>query len=131
MNGINQPPPPGPPPQAPPDPYRPAPGHLPGPPTTTDGRAIASMVLGIVATVLCCLPAVGLVCGTIAIILFAKFNNSYKEMLSSGQTLGGRGMAIAGLVTGIIGAAFGLLYTIYYIVWVMILKTATSGMLWK
>jgi len=87
------------------------------------------MVLGIVATVLCCLPAVGPACGIIAIVLFAKFNRAYHD---SGQTLGGRGMAIAGLVTGIIGAAFGLFYTIYWIVAGLILGgAASSGLLWK
>jgi hypothetical protein len=88
------------------------------------------MVLGIVSVVLCCLPAVGPVCGTLAIVFFAKFNSSYH---ASGQMLGGRGMAIAGLVTGIIGAAFGLLYTVYWVVWGMILGTATTaaGMLWQ
>jgi len=108
------------------DPYRSAP---PAPqPQGLDGKAIAGMVLGIVATVLCCLPAVGPVCGTIAIVMFAKFNTAYH---ASGQTLGGRGMAIAGLVTGIIGAAIGLIYTIYWVVAGVILGTATSGMLWK
>lgn len=70
------------------------------------------MVLGIVATVLCCLPLVGPICGSIAIVLFARFNGDYHR---SGQQLGGRGMAIAGLVTGIIGCAIGLIYTIYWL----------------
>jgi len=86
------------------------------------------MVLGIVGTVLCCLPAVGLVCGTIAIVMFAKFNSAYH---ASGQTLGGRGMAIAGLVTGIIGTAIGLIYTIYWVVAGLILGTASRALLWK
>lgn len=92
-------------------PYR-VPGGAPPPPTRSDGRAVTSMVLGIVATVLCCLPLVGPICGSIAIVLFARFNGDYHR---SGQQLGGRGMAIAGLVTGIIGCAIGLIYTIYWL----------------
>lgn len=118
MNGMT-PPPAG-------QPYRTAPPQQP--PTKADGRAITSMVLGIVGTVLCCLPIVGVACGTIAIVLFAKFNKDYH---ASGQQLGGRGMGIAGLVTGIIGAAIGLLYTIYWVVAVLVLKSATSALLWR
>jgi len=101
MNGMNQPP--------YLDPYRTP--FAPPPPPKADGRATTSMILGIIATALCCLPAVGLVCGIIAIVLFAKFTGDYN---ASGQRLGGRGMAIAGLVTGIVGTAFGLFYTIYW-----------------
>jgi hypothetical protein len=106
---------PGQPGQTPPtmvDPYRSAPP--PRGPGKTDGRAIASLVLGIVSTVLCCMPAVGPVCGTLAIVMFAKFNTDFHQ---SGQALGGRGMAIGGLVTGIIGAAFGLFWSLYWILW--------------
>lgn len=91
-------------------PYR-TPEQAPRPPRS-DGRAVTSMILGIVSTVLCCLPLVGPICGTIAIVLFARFNGDFHR---SGQQLGGRGMAIAGLVTGIIGCAIGLIYSIYWL----------------
>ncbi|PID38165.1 MAG: hypothetical protein CSB49_07030 [Proteobacteria bacterium] len=94
------------------DPYRSAPP--PRGPRQTSGRAITSLVLGIVSIVLCCLPMVGPVCGTLAIVMYAKFNGDYRQ---SGQQLGGRGMAIGGLVTGIIGVAFGLFWTLYWILW--------------
>ena len=100
-------------------PYRGAP--RPGPPLRTDGRAITSMVLGIVSVVLSCLPGVGLVTGTIAIVLFAKFNGDFHR---SGQQIGGRGMAIAGLVTGIVGAALGLFYLLYW----LLVGTVISGL---
>ena len=93
-------PPPGaPPPGAPPPgaPYSPPPGApLPGGPYRTpgglppgakaDNKAILSMVLGIVGTVLCCLPLVGPICGTIAIVFYVKYNAAYR---ASGNTLGG------------------------------------------
>jgi len=102
------------------DPYRtPAPSPTGG----SDGRAIGSMVLGIVAAALCCLPAVGPVCGIIAIVLFVRFNRDFQ---ASGRTLGGRGMAIAGLVTGIVGTAIGAIYSVYYLIVVIILGSAGS-----
>lgn len=104
---------------------QPSPSPVPSQPPPADGKAITAMVLGIVSVVLCCIPAVGPACGTIAIVLFAKFNTAYNL---SGQQLGGRGMAIAGLITGIIGAAFGLFYTIYWIFLSFIIKSATSSL---
>ena len=78
-----------------------------------DNRAIASMVLGIVSIVLGCIPFVGIICGTIAIVLYAKFISDFS---ASGERLQGKGLAIAGLVCGIIGAAIGVLYGIYWLV---------------
>lgn len=68
----------------------------------TCGMAIASMVCGIISLMLCyfsgivALPAV--ICGHVAM---KQINNSLVPM-------GGRGMAIAGLVTGYIGLAMQL-----------------------
>jgi hypothetical protein len=70
------------------------------------------MVLGIISVVFGCLPFVGLVCGTIAIVLYVKFNADFER---GGQQLGGRGMAIAGLVTGIVGAVIGSFSLLYFI----------------
>ncbi len=87
------------------------PGQAPGqqyaggyvvPMAPTCGMAIASMVCGIVCLMLCyihgvaALPAV--ICGHVAL---KQINNSLVPM-------GGRGMAIAGLVTGYIGLAMQL-----------------------
>ncbi|MCC6747560.1 MAG: DUF4190 domain-containing protein [Deltaproteobacteria bacterium] len=110
------------------DPYR-TPGP-PGPPAGTplDGRAIASMVLGIVATVLCCLPLIGPACGIIAIVLFSRFSAANA---AAGGTLAGKGMAIAGLVCGIVGCVIGLIYTLYWFVWGMILGGAARMVPWR
>ena len=80
------------------DPYN---GSMPTP-DGPKGKAIASMVLGICAVVLgCCVTAwLGLILGIIAIVLGALVLKN-KEA--------GRGFAIAGLVCGIVGAAFGVL----------------------
>ena len=55
------------------------------------GLSIASMVLGIVSLVLCCIVYISVPCALLAII-FAEV----------GMKKGGKGMAIAGLVLGII-----------------------------
>lgn len=68
----------------------------------TDGLAIASLVCGILAVISCYiwglfgLPAV--ICG----------HMSLKKMKNSVTPIGGRGMAIAGLITGYIGIALQL-----------------------
>lgn len=72
----------------------------------TSGLAIGSMVCGIVGLMLCyfngllALPAV--ICGHLAI----------KQIDKSMTPIGGRGMAIAGLVTGYIGLAFQLFFIV-------------------
>lgn len=58
----------------------------------TTGLGIASLVLGIVSIIL---PYLGLVCGIVAIILAIRQRRVFREPLS-----------MAGLITGIIGAAF-------------------------
>lgn len=64
-------------------------------PKKSAGLAIASMVLGIVALVLsCCVPYLPIVLALLAVILGG---------VSLANKMGGKGMAIAGLVCGIIG----------------------------
>ena len=63
--------------------------------TRTNGKAIAALVLGILSIVV---PYIGLIFGIIAIILAAI---SFKEIRLRYEQ--GRGLAIAGLVCGIIG----------------------------
>lgn len=90
--------------QVPGQPYvgQPYPGAYGPPMAPTCGMAIASMVCGIIGLMLCyfsgivSLPAV--ICGHVAM---KQINNAVVPM-------GGRGMAIAGLVTGYIGLAMQL-----------------------
>ncbi|QJD86108.1 DUF4190 domain-containing protein [Cohnella herbarum] len=75
-------------------------GFSPPPPFTpqkTNGKSIAALVLGILAIVL---PYIGFIVGIIAII-FASL--SLKEIKRTQEQ--GRGLAIAGLVCGIVGTA--------------------------
>ena len=94
-----------------------------------DGVAIASLVIGISSVVTSCIPLIGLAAGIVAIVMFVKFNGRFK---TSGGQLGGKGLAIAGLVTGIVGTVFGVLYTIYWLFIGIIVGSAASGpMLFK
>jgi hypothetical protein len=74
--------------------FSPPPQHVP---QKTNGKSITALVLGILAIVL---PYIGFIIGIIAII-FASL--SLKEIKRTQEQ--GRGMAIAGLVCGIVGTA--------------------------
>lgn len=78
----------------------------------TDGLAIAALVLGIFSLV-CSWICLGVVLGPAAAIMGFISRN---RIAASGGTIGGGGLAIAGLVLGIIGflasAAFVLIYVI-------------------
>lgn len=68
------------------------------------GKAIAALVLGIVALVFsCCCTYIGIICGVLAVIF------GVLEIKKNGE---GKGMAIAGTVCGGIGALVGLVTTI-------------------
>ena len=80
----------------------PAPGYSDGKQSgDRRGLAIASLVLGVLSIVVCCMPAFALPFGVIAI--FAGI---------FGMKSSGRNLAIAGIVTGVIGLALGIGYLI-------------------
>lgn len=124
------PPPPPPPPAWGNPPYPPPPGYGPPPPPyggwagqpspyyyaqapQNDGMAVASLVLGILSIVGVVFCFTGLVLGPIAIVLGSMSRKRINE--SRGQ-LTGAGMASAGLITGIIGTAIGVLILALFIV---------------
>lgn len=67
----------------------------------TSGLAIASIVCGILSLVFFWVPLVGFLLGIIAII----FGAVAIRQIGREPNLGGRGMAVAGLVCGIVGVA--------------------------
>ncbi len=73
------------------------PGAVPQyqPQPNTSGKAVASMVTGIISLVV---PFVGIVTGPLAVVLAARARS---EIQRTGER--GDGLAITGLVTGIIG----------------------------
>lgn len=81
----------------------------PPPPAQTNGKSIASLVLGILSIVS---PYIGILFGIIAIILSAI---SLKEIRTRYEE--GRGLAIAGLVCGIVGT---IIYTILILLFILL-----------
>lgn len=77
-------------------------------PAQTNGKSIASLVLGILSIVT---PFIGLVFGIIAIILSAI---SLREIRFSDEQ--GRGLSIAGLICGIVGT---LIYAILIFLFIL------------
>ncbi|GAA4377375.1 DUF4190 domain-containing protein [Nocardioides caricicola] len=109
-------------------PYPPS-GYPPQPPgyppyqaaPPTEGLGLASMIIGIAALVLSCLYGVGLL-GSPAALIMGRI--SMKRIDRSEGRLGGRGMAQAGFILGIIGTVFLVLAIIAVII---IVAVAASG----
>ncbi|WP_379134288.1 DUF4190 domain-containing protein [Paenibacillus sp. sgz500958] len=80
------------------------------PPAHTNGKSVAALVLGILAIVI---PYIGLLFGIIAIIFSTL---SLKEIRIRQEQ--GRGLAIAGLVCGIIGTIFSVILIIILIIFI-------------
>ncbi|MFE2261371.1 DUF4190 domain-containing protein [Streptomyces griseosporeus] len=83
--------------------YPPYPAQQP-----TNGKAIGSLVTGIVSLIV---PFVGIVTGPVAVVLAVKGRG---EIRRTGQR--GDGMAIAGLVTGILGCIGYAIFVVLLIV---------------
>ncbi|THV24287.1 DUF4190 domain-containing protein [Glycomyces paridis] len=105
--------------------YPPPYGAAPGPygPQLPKGLSVASMVLGIIAVALFCVPFVNFVCG----ILAAVMGGVAIKKVNAGQA-GGKGMAITGLVLGIIELAWASLWIILYLSGAATIGMAGSGM---
>jgi len=72
----------------------------------TDGLAIASLILGILS-LLCC----GFILGPAAAITGFISRN---RIAASGGAIGGGGMAMAGLILGIVGFVLWIILAIFY-----------------
>jgi hypothetical protein len=102
---------------------QPAPGYAYAPSAPTDGMAVAALVLGIISIPgICCYGIVGLGAGITAVILGRI---SLRKITASGGMIGGRGLAQAGWICGLVGAILGGLYGLFYIA-LLILGVATS-----
>lgn len=85
----------------------PAPAPTPaGAPAPTNGLAIAALVVGIVAFISGWAPIWGLLAGAAAVVLG----------ILGLRKPGGKGMSIAGIITGGLGALWGLVVTIIFFV---------------
>ncbi len=80
-------------------------------PVKTNGMAIASMVLGIVAVPLLCCWFIGVVPAVLAIIFGFLAKNNIKSSYGAEK---GDGMAIAGIVLGFVAIGFSLIVLAFY-----------------
>ena len=71
---------------------------------------IASLVLGISSVVFCWVPFLGLITGVLAIVFYAQQKKK-----------GLNGVATGGLVTGIVGLVFSVLWTMFWISFVSVI----------
>jgi Domain of unknown function (DUF4190) len=95
------------------------PGYQPyGPQQQDHPQATLAMILGIVGVVVCQLIA------PFALVIGRRAMN---EIDASGGTLGGRGMAQAGFILGIIGTIFLVLFLLYIVFVVIILGAGIAG----
>jgi len=76
----------------------------------SSGSSIAALVCGIISIILCWVPIVGLVLGIIGCSMGGKGIREANDGIAIGK-----GMAIGGLVTGIIGTVIASFYSIIYI----------------
>jgi hypothetical protein len=71
-------------------------------PSPSEGRAVTALVCGILSVLIVPLIPIALAAGIIAIVLGARYR------ASTGPQDTGRGMATAGLITGIIGTSLSV-----------------------
>ena len=100
-------------------PQQPQYGYPVAPPT--DGMALGAMITGIAALVMSCAYGVGLLASPVALVLGKISMNRIDR--SEGR-LGGRGMAVAGFVLGIIGT---VLLVLAIVVLVIVIIAAVNG----
>lgn len=89
-----------------------------------DSKAIASLVLGIISIPLSLIPFIGIILGILAIYYYRRADTLMKAQPSK---YSGRGMAIAGLVTGIVGLASSTLYLFIWLIYIAIFASIIRG----
>ena len=90
-------------------------------------NATAVLVLGICSIVFGCIVIIGLTLGIIGLVLSGKGRKMYKE---NPNAYDGYGQLNAGFIMSIIGMCLGGLALVYWIIWGLILGTA-SWQLWN
>lgn len=87
--------------------------------------AVAALVCGILSIVFCWVPIAGLVLGIIAILQAGK---AKRIASSDGERYEQGGVRVGGFVCGIVGTCFAGIYTIYFVLFVVLLAGAAQGM---
>ncbi len=92
---------------------QPTPGYGYTPSAPTDGMSIAALILGIAAFPgLCCYGIGGIVLGVVALILGRVALGRIK---ASGGMVGGRGLANAGWICGLVATVLGVIVGLVYL----------------
>lgn len=87
-----------------------------GPPPSTNGKALASLITGIGALVLAfCSCGLGGLVGIVALFLGLKGRS---DIRSSAGRQGGEGVALGGIITGVLATLIGVLAVAFWI-WVV------------
>lgn len=94
-----------------------APGYGQGQPMGDHPKAQTAMILGILGLVCCQL---------LAIPAYIIGNNAVKEIDASGGQYGGRGMANAGKICGLIGIILLVVSIVFWILWIAVLGASSS-----
>jgi hypothetical protein len=90
----------------------------PGASRPTDGMAIASLILGIVAFPgLCCYGIAGIVFGVTALILGRV---SLRKIRASSGAIGGSGLAQAGWICGLVATILGVIIGGFYLIFIIL-----------
>lgn len=95
------------------------------PPTV--GQAIAALSLGICSLAFLWIVVAGLVLGIAAVIFGHYALKKIAESEAAGAPLSGRGVAIAGLITGYMGVVIGIIHVGFYVWIAVILVSGSSG----
>jgi len=115
-------------PAAPTAPYHPPPSYPPpayGRAQSTDGRAVAALVIAIFGLILGLpLGIPGLVCGPIAYFMGKSAN---RRIDSSGGALGGRSLAMTAWILGIVATAAGAVITLIWLVLFLVAISTPTG----
>lgn len=103
---------PVPPPLPPPPGYANAPQGVPEA-KKTNGLALSGMICGIVAIPFVCLCGLGFIPGIVAIVLSAI---GQRQVRQSNGTMGGSGMAIAGIICGSVSVLLAIAYFVWQVI---------------
>ena len=92
------------------------------PPPRTNGRAIAGLVIGIVAVVA---PGLGLPCGIIGLICSLS---ALSEIRKHSTEQRGEGLAIAGVATSSVAIVLSLMALMFFAVWATLLTAILKSL---
>ena len=89
----------------------------------TDGLAIGALIVGVLS-ILCSFVCIGIILGPAAAVMGFISTQRIKQMPG---TLGGGGLALAGVITGIIGTILTIIFITLYVIGAVKAPTTSTG----